>query len=241
MPPSIAPPPTDVLAALMSEHAHRFPQKAKLRVPDGGNEITLPILVGIPSGAVRLADGDETLPNGQKPSQAWARVMASSLGFRAEGPDDGRDLVADCMIYPSPVVWREWLERWPALDGPALRLVKQALGRDADHFYAPDVGEPTPADVKPSTRGVWRRLQPAPGVRVNVAVEPPPADNWRMYLNACREDVGSTATHTRAIVDLCTGGAAPDTLDRFPGMVLSLSKTVAYLAGAGAEGELGNW
>lgn len=241
MPPSIAPPPPDVLAALMLEHAHRFPQQAKLHVPDGGADVTLPILIGIPTGAVRLADGEELLPNGRKPSTAWSQVVAAALGFRPEGEDDARNLVADCVIYPPITTWREWCERWPALDLPALRLVKTAIGRDVGQIYAPDEGEPVPAGVKVGERGTWRRLQPVPGTNINIPVETPAADNWRAYLRLAQVPGANVAAVTRDIVDFCTGSAALETLDRFPGLVVTLAKTAAYLAGAGAQGELGNW
>lgn len=234
MSPSISPPSPEALAELQLAHAHRFPELARLPVPgEGEATVNLPLLLGIPTGAAKM-------PEGQPTSSAWARLVAEALGFRPES-DMGEVLVRDCLLWPPPALWRSWCDYWPALEAPALRLVKRKIGYHADAIEAPEPGTPKPEGLKLSSRGLVRFLKPAKSVERTIGVEPPASDAWRLYLGAVKSPEGDAAKWTREIVDEVTGGAAADLLDRYPGLIISLAKSAGYLAGAGAEGELGNW
>jgi hypothetical protein len=240
MPPSIAPPPPDVLARALEENAQRFPEKFEISVPgDRGKEIKLPVVLGIPSGALPL-DDKGNIASGRKPAPGWGLMIASALGFREETPDELDDFVRDCVLWPPRATWNTWRDEWPGMGPRVLRDLKKKIARGSEFIDTPDDDQEPPAEIKLSRRGLWRILKPAPGIVRSVAVEPVDAETWRMYMRAMR--LGEDAPkHTRAIVDMATGGTVSDVLDRYPGFVLMLASLVAYLAGCGAEVERGNW
>lgn len=244
MSPPIVPPSPDELARIMDEHAHRFPETASIKVPgDGDVLVKLPLLLGIPTGALPVDKDGKTL-TGTPVSSAWSNAVAARLKFRADDDATGGRLVADCVLWPSPSMWREWCAEWAAIDGAASRLVALKIGSYLDVIQEPADGEKPPAGIAPSARGVWRVLTPQ-GKRFDVAIEPPDSTAWRLFVKAALAPGEDVARRAREIVEASVTGFAPgtllDALDRYPGLVMALLAQSAYLAGVGAEVTLGEW
>jgi hypothetical protein len=233
MSPSISPPAPDVLANLMDEHAHRFPDKARLRVPDGAGFVDLPLLLGVPTGAAAM-------PEGARVSPAWSNAIASALKFRPDTDPTGAKLVADCLLWPPLPAWREWRERWAAIDQEASALVGQKIASRLSVIREPAEDDKRPESLPASDRGVWRVLVPQ-GKRIDVICEPPESDAWRMFVATIQKPGEDVAKRAREVVESCTRGLPQGALDRWPGLVVALLAQTANLAGLGAESALGEW
>src|SRR5687768_6628928 len=102
-------PSPDERALLKAEHAHRFPELATLSLTgDGGAPVSLPIVLGNPSGACQM-------PVGAPVSPAWSTLVRASLGIADEVGDVAAQLATDCVLWPDRATWARHTTRWPAL------------------------------------------------------------------------------------------------------------------------------
>jgi hypothetical protein len=247
----ITPPNEDELLELELEHEHRYPEKAAIEVPgEGGKLIRLPLLLGIPSGACKM-------PDGEKPSRAWQKAVAITL--RKMRDEDTAPLLRDCILWPSRKVWAEWCERWPAMHVQAYHLVRDKFGGALTMLEQPGEREEAPAPIAAAIaahpNGVWRRLAPRRDAKFDVVIAPPDPISWKLYMEGLgAEDANfweSTLDMVKASVVAIDGtariGAADIKLSfdaviaRWPGQAMLTIAIVGHLAGVAARTELGNW
>lgn len=245
---NISPPPVEELARLLSTHAHRHPQKAKITVPgDGGRPVVLAVLLGNPSGACRM-------PAGARPTGAWEKVVAATFGLCADGPEILQQLIADSVLWPDAGTLAQWQARWPALAVALRQPVRAKCGAALSQIEQPDLDEEPPPAIAETQAAApeiaWRRLRPTRADVLAVAIAPPDPALWTLFQEAVKKPDAAVWQSVRemaeASVKACVradGGAAPlaQILDRWPGLALLLVATVGQLAGAAAEVELGEW
>lgn len=243
---NFAPPSAKEAARLLAEFAYRHPEKASLEVVgDRGAPVRLPILLGNPTGACRL-------PSGMRPSPAWQDSIAVTLRLRRV-EDSAADLLgADCVVWPAPGVWAEWVERWPALTGRVAELARQKMGGVLDAVVEPAANAKAPEAVDEALAGrpraVWRIVN-VPSTRLDLAIDAPTGAVYDAFLDAVRKPDADLWRLCGDLVRACVpvvvanGGAMPveEVLDRWPGLGVVLIAVVAQLAGAGAKARMGEW
>jgi hypothetical protein len=233
------------LAALLAEHAHRFPEKARFTVADGDADVKLPVLLGNPSGACKMP--------GSLVSPAWDATAAATFKMRPDSEAVTEQLVADCVLWPNGETWLIWVQRWPALPEVVHAAVRQKTGARVAMLVEPKPGETCPDALVPALArvhgAVWRHLKP-PGGEFTAAISPPDSGAWRMFGDAMKRRDAEHAQLARDLAESCllaTVGSdglvvkAADIFDRWPGMVLLVGLIVAHLAGLTASYELGEW
>ena len=223
----ISRPQDDELAALLTEHAHRYPTKAALTVRGDDGPVKLPMLLGNPSGAC-------TMPEGVKGSPAWGDLVAFTLGMRSEPIDLAERLAYDCVLWPSRAVLAQWFERWPGLPRNVFDLVRQKVGLSDDCCREdPDSSE---ARLHVKANGVEEHT---------VELRTPGLAAWRLYKEAMRKpkaDAWRLASDmVSATVKQCSPTPYASLAERAPGVVIVLIAYLATLVGGTQEQELGNW
>jgi hypothetical protein len=243
----VTPPSDDELRDLLAEHAHRHPDKAAVTVVgDGGLPVRLPFLLGTPTGACEL--GEDV-----RPSSAFADLLASAIGLKAEPPDLGPRLARDVVLWPSPPTLAQWMARWPALPARISEALAQKLAIKDSCLEEPSYDEEPPAAIAAAiaadSRTTWRRLRP-PGAVFAAAIRPPAPQPYRIFQDALKKAKADPWPVVRdgacaglsVVVD--EGGKVVDAatvMKRWPGLAALVIAEVRLLAGAGAEVQLGNW
>lgn len=247
----ITPPTEGDFLQLETEHAHRFPEKAAIEVPgDGGKLMRLPLVLGIPSGASKM-------PDGETPSRAWQKAVAITL--RKMRDEDTAPMLRDCILWPAPKTWAEWCKRWPAMHVQAYHLVRDKFGGALTMLEQPGEGEKAPEAIATAMTahptGAWRRLAPRPDAKFDVVIVPPERLAWKMYMDGLSSDAPKfwedTLEMVKASVVAIEGKARIDGADikldyadvvaRWPGQAMLTIAIVGHLAGVAARTELGNW
>lgn len=240
-------PTDDELAALLAEHLHRLPEKAKIHViGDGGLEVAVPVLLGMPSGACKMANPDLVAP-------AWDAVAAARFGGRGDESDLADQLADDCVLWPDAATWGAYKKRWPALPELVQVAVRRKTGAARDMLSEPGPKtEKSTALTKVLERhpsAAWRRFTAGAEV-VDLAIAPPDYGVWRMFKAAMKERDARHAQLVRDVVVSAVRAALyPDgtpvevepLLTRWCGLALSLGVTVSHLAGLTGSVELGEW
>ena len=243
-----SPPSSDERARLRSEHAHRFPEVATLRlIGDGGAPVSLPIVLGNPSGACDL-------PPGEKPSPAWSQLLRASLNLAAESPNLAGMLASDCVLWPDAATWGRHVARWPGLPVSVAGELRRKVGLrgDAlsDSWAGDDAPAPLAAAIAADPRVAWYVVRPRDGVRYAVALRPPEASVWRLASKQISEPDGDPWRQVRGLASRCAVAAAKadgdewaacdlaELVDRFPAIAVLLLGRIGALVGSGAEAEL---
>jgi hypothetical protein len=238
-----APPTAEERAALLAQHAHRFPQMLiKKVIGDGGEPVALPFVIGNPSGACRA-------PEGTKTTSTWSDFVGATLrGGRLDGAAE--KLAEDCVLWPGKETRAEWFARWPALKGGVGDAVCDKIGADASILQELKEAERPPsisAILATHPQACCRALR-GRGGNIALAIGAPSAPTWRLLQDEIKKPDSDAWQIVRdASTDLVLGAAQLDdkpvlpglVFDRLPGLVSLVYFTVAKLAGAAAEYELG--
>lgn len=238
-------PTEEEMLALRAEHAHRFPASATFSVVDRNTTVSLPVLLGNPSGACKM-------PIGKLASTAWGATVASTFKMRPDADAVTSELAADCVLSPNPEHWARWVQRWPALPERVQVAVRKKTGARLDMLLEPAADEACPEKLAPvveRTEGaVWRRYHPTDTIEFALAIAPPSFAAWRLFVEAMKRRDGEHATLAREIAEACVVGVVDangeptskgDLLDRWCGAVLLVGLVASHLAGVTAEYELG--
>lgn len=245
----VSPPSPEERARLKLEAAHRFPELATLPLlGDGGAPVSLPVVLGNPSGTC-------ILPSGEKPSPAWANLLRQSLGLGAAAGDVGAALASDCVLYPAPPAWAECVARWPGLPAAVSAQVQAKIGLQLGALVEPWSGdEPPPtiaARVGANPRAIWLHARPRDAVHFAVALAPPEGSIWRATTIALRSPQADYWRQVRGLVERCTLAAAveaaagweevpiAEVLGRYPGLGPVIFGKIGELVGTSAKAELG--
>lgn len=239
----IVEPTTEEIAAAIAANPYRYPEVVHLTVVgDRGARVRLPFIIGNPSGSTPVV----------KPLPVWRDFVAAVLK-RDEFPGGAEAGVSDCLLWPNAVTWSEWSDRWPALAGQLWRAAKTKCGADMDLIVEPDYDDPNlPVDVKAALaqfpRASLRRFE-SHSAKVLFLIDPPAPVVWRIFMDSMKVTGGDTWKHAREMAQVCTkfvfdeqtGGpvAFDKVIGEWPGFALMTCRTVAVLAGAAAEVELG--
>lgn len=226
-------PPAEERKALLSAQAHRYPEMFWFTVSDGDGKVDLPVLLGLPSGACKM-------PMGQQGSDDWARATAAAFG---KGDFDNTALVEDCVLWPAPTVWAQWIARWPALHIPVGSQLRRKYGGALSQFRAPRKDETPPDAIAEALRrnpsAIWRRFRPdGHELDIDLAVAPPDLTAWRMFEGE-RERPG--VNHWALVLDMATASTVTSTVpvadlfSRWCGLALTVTLAVSNLAGVAAE------
>lgn len=219
------------------DQAHRFPELRYFPKPgDDGRPIKLPVVLGNPSGSCRM-------PAGSRASKAWGQKVAQTFGVS----NDSRNaqLVADCVLWPPPNVWAEWLQRWPALNDSVFPALVRKYGGASDQVTEPSDDTEAPAAIA-DARGQhpgssWIRFEPK-GAIVDVLVKAPTGTQWALFTEAMK---AQSADHWALALDLATACTAASTMPiaeafaRWPGLALRVNMEASFLAGLATEAEEG--
>lgn len=237
----IVKPSADQLAGLVALHAHRFPEKALAGVIDEGKQIKLPILLGIPTGAAAM-------PLGEKGSPAWSHAVAITFKQREDSALETEALVRDCVLWPEPATWMQWVGKWPALPLAVLPTLRKKIGGVPSQLEEPAEDEPLPeplqAAAKQYPRAVWRRAK-LPTTSIDLLIDAPAPPAWRIFLDAMKR---GDAKHWELVRDLANGvtrapadSAREAMYAQWPGLALIVVLQATMLGGLGADVELGEW
>lgn len=240
--------PTDgELAALLSEHAHRYPEKARFTVVDGENDVALPVLLGNPSGASKL-------PMGKTASPAWDTTAAATFKMRPDTEAVTEQLVADCVLWPDAATWASWTRRWPALPEIVQVAVRRKTGSSLAMIedFPDDAEKPEPIRhaLERFHGSVVKRFKPTDKDVIDAVIMPPDAGLWRIFGDAMKKRGAGAGKLARDLAAACLtvamrsdGSAvtADDLFDRWPGQALLVGLVVSHLAGITARFELGEW
>lgn len=226
MSPSIAPPSPEALTELTSANAARFPEKASVDViGDDGEDLRLPLLLGIPTGATK------PLPATALP--AWPDLVALTMGVKRSGADIISEAIArDCIIFPTPAILGAWEERWPAVLNSISNVVGEKTGMEAALVVpAPKVD----GKVVPGGYLIGRDQLP-------VTISAPTRAHYVALRAAARREGADHVALLDDLVATCVKGRGVDELlIRQPGLALPIYKTVMRLAGELADTRLGEW
>lgn len=247
----LAPPSPEERARLKLEAAHRFPELATLPLlGDGGAPVSLPVVLGNPSGTC-------ILPAGDKASPVWANVVRQSLGLGAAPGDVALALAGDCVLYPPAPAWAECVARWPGLPVAVSDQVQTKIGLRQGVLGEPWSGDPVPspiaAKLEADPRAIWVHARPRDSVHFALALSPPDGALWRAVNVALRHPQADHWRQARGLVERRTLAAVVEDRDsgawqeipiaevvgRFPGLGVFLFGKLGELVGAGAKAELG--
>lgn len=218
--------------AIRREQAHRFPELRYFPKPgDDGQPVKLPVVLGNPSGACKM-------PKGARVSKAWGEKVAQTFG--AADDTDLSQLVTDCILWPPPPIWAEWLQRWPALAESIRPALVRKYGGAADQIAEPGPDETAPEAIAAarSPGDAWVRFKG----EIDLIVKAPTSGQWAMFTEAMKRPA---ADHWALALDLamaCTVAAThpiAETFARWPGLALLVDREASYLAGLATEYEEG--
>lgn len=227
----LALPSSDERAAILRQHAARFPEAYNFTLPtDGGKEDTLRILLGTPAPG----------------AEGWETAVAATFKPRLVTADNNA-LVSDCLLWPDAPTWGGIVRRWPALPATVARAVRQHIGASLAALVEPPAAAP-PAELRTAldrnAGAVWRQLKPADGVCIDVVIQPPEEVVWRAFQDEIGKD---TAKHWRLALDMATASLTASTLPvgelftRWPGCAMLVTLMASQLAGIAAEYERGEF
>jgi len=239
------------IAALVAENAHRFPEKAMFQAPEGAGDVSLPVLLGIPSGACKL-------PGGKFATSAWSDTIAVTFKMLKGADASPEQLAADCILWPDAGTWGKWVERWPALPGRVVVALRRKLASSLEMIDEEPKGEmpeAVQAAIARMPSAVWRKLEvdgpgrPSKPEFYDMVVAPPDAGVWRMFCAAMKVRGEAYASLARGLAESCVvvcvkDGAAVTAealFDRYPGHVILVGLTAAHLAGISASFTMGEW
>jgi hypothetical protein len=221
-------PSTEARAALLVEHAARYPEAFGFTLlGDGGKPDQLRILLGTPT-----AD-----------SAGWEAAVAATFKPRTAATDNPQ-LVIDSLLWPDLPTWGGLVRRWPALPETVARAVRQKLGGSLAALVEPSATA-TPPDalagaLARNAGAVWRQLKPTAIDTIDVVIQPPEEMVWRMFQDEVSKD---DAKHWRLGLDMATASVtastAPvgETFARWPGLAMLVALMASKLAGVAAEFE----
>jgi len=233
------------LAVLLSEHAHRFPQKAHFVMPSEGGEVDLPVLLGNPTGACKM-------PEGAYVSDAWDTTISTMFKPLADADSDVFPLVADSILWPAPAVWNSWCQRWAALPNVVYKALREKVGADLSAIAMPPKSETASAPVVVAlSRGrsnTWRRIAVG-GRKFDLVLQPPDSGLWRLFCDAIKKRDAKVSQLVRDLAQSCLVVAvegeetrsADDLFGPFPGASTVIALAVSTLAGVASRYELGEW
>lgn len=222
--------------AIKATQAHRFPELRYFPKPgDDGEQIKLPVILGIPSGASQM-------PKGAYVSKAWAQSVAATF---SPGKFDHVPLVADCVLWPDPRTWATWTQRWPALaDSVRPALVRKYGGAQA-LISEPGPEEEAPAEIAAAQAAnpgaTWQRFSPK-GAVVDLVVKAPSSSTWAMFTDAMKRPGAASwnlALELALAVTVASTKPIGDVIARWPGLPLLIVHEASYLAGLATEYEEG--
>jgi hypothetical protein len=241
-------PSDEELAAMLAQHAHRFPVRASIPVlGDAGERMRLPLLLGVPSGACRM-------PAGSRSSPVWKTIVSSILEGSFKAAVIAEHLANDCVLWPDQRICAEWRERWPAIPNDIALAVLRLVGAEVAAL-----GEPSPLEEPPKAieevllehpRAVWRHMRPRDEA-YEVVIECPDAVRYDAFSDAIgRADADAMALcreFAEAQVMACVSKASSTPVplgkafDPHPGLVILVASQARRLGGAQAEVRLGEW
>lgn len=226
MSPSIAPPSPEALAELVQANAARFPEKATVTViGDDGEDLRLPLLIGIPTGA--------TKPLPAKALPVWPDLVALTMGAKREGADTiGDALTRDCLLFPTPSILAAWEERWPAVVNSIQGVVGEKIGMEAE------LVRPAPkVDGKAVPGGYLLGRDKLP-----VTITTPSRAHYVALRAAVRREGADHVALLEDLIAACVKGRGVDELlVRQPGLALPIYKAAMRLAGELQDARLGEW
>lgn len=223
---------------LKREQAHRFPELFHFPKPGpDGKPIKLPVVLGIPSGAARL-------PEGERASKAWGQKVAQTFGAIKDG-DYLLSLIPDCVLWPSQAVWATWMERWPALPESVRPALVRKYGGAADQVTEPDSSETVASEIAAARESApgssWIRFT-AKDAHVDIAVRAPSSMQWAAFSEAMKRPGAEHWTLALDLATACTVAATKPVAEvfaRWPGLALQVDREASYLAGLATEYEEG--
>jgi hypothetical protein len=235
------------LAGLLAQHAHRFPEKARVVVQDGDRDVAIPLLLCVPTGACKMPEEQRDIV-----SPAWDRTVAATFKLRPDAQEDADALVSDCVLWPDPGTWGALVARWPAMPEMVELALRRKLGGSLKQLAEPAKGEKPPVAIQRLVAmpgASWRTLT-LTDRKLFLAVRSPDAGVYRLFIDAMTKGRtraaelarGLAASTVLGIVDESGEPMSVDELfDRWCGTYLTLSWVGMQLAGMGADVELGNW
>lgn len=231
--------PGEAEAAEIFADVARWPEKAAIVQTGDEGPVRLPLVLGNPSGACALEEGRRVSP-------VWSALVAATFKLRDE-PDD-LELVRDCLLYPKPATWSQWVERWPALPQAAASAIKSKIGLRLAALAEPGEDYQAPAELeaaRASSRGSLRIATVGKETAAIVVATPKPAA-WRLFVGALRKRDADTWQTVRgfalaAIAGVDGAPSAEAMIARWPGLALVVALQASSLAGLSAEVELGEW
>lgn len=253
----IKPPTADELSVIMTQQAHRFPEKLAISLPgDRGSTVRIPVLIGSPSGASKM-------PPGELPSTAWSNFLAATFSTRDDSVDLVRQSAADCLLWPLPAIWAQIAERWPGAPDALWAAAREKCGAALYLIGFPEVGEKPPVPVAAALdkyeRAVWRRLSP-PGQNLIVVIDSPKSIAWTFFSEAMKKDqtdrwklvceMAQMAVPAAFRVTPASLSAAEsyeeisfehDVMPRWPGFAVHVVATQSQLAGTRAKVDRDGW
>lgn len=253
----IKPPTADELAQLTAQHVHRFPEKFSLSMPgDRGSTVKIPVLIGNPTGACKM-------PLGERPSAAWSNFIAALFQVRPESAELERQAAADCLLWPTPIVWSQVAERWPGAPSVLWKAASKKCGASLALMDIPEDGDPPPppiaAELDRYPRAVWRILNP-PGQKLAVVIDSPKSIAWSFFSDAMKKDDADRWALVCELSQMAVPAAVriidatmaeperyepvnfvEDIMSRWPGFALHVAATLSYLAGRIAKVEREGW
>lgn len=236
----------DDLAQLLALHAHRYPQPAHLTViGDGGEKQRLPLILGNPTGAC-------VMPDGEKVSPAWNTIVRSAIQQRRESGGIGEQLIKDCLLWPDRRTWATWHQRWPGIAANVLESIGKKVGQAPVSATWTEEEEP-PATIAAALasrpHAVWRRIAPH-GVEIHLAIDPPDGATWRLFESATAKTDADAWERVRELVEARVPAVArtdgksialTEMLARWPGAAISITGEILSLVGNNVEVELGEF
>lgn len=235
-------PAPDERAALTAAHAHRFPVPVRVTVRgDGGAPLSLPFLLGNPTGALRVPAG--------RVSPAFAQVIGAINMGRDEGDDD--ELIRDCVLYPPPALLAAARNQWPGLVSDLSKQIAAKIGLSsagAEMFAGEDLPAAVAGLLEAHPRATCRRFTP-PGadgrpVDLLLVVDTPS----RLAYDAFTEAIAARdADRPKLLREFAEGvtrlqfGATGDAFDQWPGLLCLVVGIAAKLAATVGESRLGEW
>lgn len=245
----LPPPSSEERARIRSEHAHRFPELATLRLPgDRGAVVSISTVIANPSGACDMPEGAKSMP-------AWSALLRAALNLAAEPGDMGAMLAADCLLYPEPAVWAGYRKRWPEINQSLAREIQNKIGGSRGTLSEPFAVDEPPALVTAALDAdasrAWYYLQPRQSVRYAIALHPLTSATWRALEQKLAKRAADPWPTVRDVAVKSVAACAQEVdgewcvvsaagmLERFPALAAFIVGKLSDLAGATAKAELG--
>lgn len=230
------------LSAIRVQHAHRFPQTARIRLSSQAGSVPIQLVIGIPTGAAKM-------PPGAVVSPAWNESVVSTLR-REDSAGLAAQVARDCVLWPAPAVLEGIFAQWPALPNVIAPLALKKAGRGS--VTAPLTTDTPPAPLAEQLakrpRAVWRWVRPSRGDAFALVIDAPGYIPWQTFADAIKEPGGDKWQLVVDFVDTCcpfvctaqgTAATLAEAIGPVPFAAIHLASEAAELGGAGADAELG--